>query len=51
MLLEPETFGKQVGGDIIENKKTYLYLKAVAFSNQEEGRIKVYRDPTRRQHR
>jgi geranylgeranyl diphosphate synthase type II len=27
---------KQVGGDIIENKKTYLYLKAVAFSNQEE---------------
>ena len=33
----PETFGKQVGGDIIENKKTYLYLKAVAFSNQEEA--------------
>lgn len=25
----PETFGKQVGGDIIENKKTYLYLKAL----------------------
>jgi len=25
----PETFGKQVGGDIIENKKTYLYLKAM----------------------
>ena len=25
----PETFGKQVGGDIIENKKTYLYLKAI----------------------
>ena len=24
----PETFGKQVGGDIIENKKTYLFLKA-----------------------
>ena len=33
----PETFGKQVGGDIIENKKTYLYLKAVAFSNREEA--------------
>ena len=33
----PETFGKQVGGDIIENKKTYLYLKAVAFSGQEES--------------
>ncbi|MCX7551586.1 polyprenyl synthetase family protein [Xanthomarina sp. F2636L] len=29
---DPETFGKQVGGDIIENKKTYLYLKAVEFS-------------------
>lgn len=25
----PETFGKQVGGDIIENKKTFLYLKSV----------------------
>lgn len=29
----PETFGKQVGGDIIENKKTYLYLKALEFSD------------------
>ncbi|MBC2838429.1 polyprenyl synthetase family protein [Robiginitalea sp. SC105] len=26
---DPETFGKQVGGDIIENKKTYLYLRAL----------------------
>ncbi len=33
---DPETFGKQVGGDIIENKKTYLYLKALAFSNAED---------------
>ncbi|MEY2739025.1 MAG: hypothetical protein RL259_934 [Bacteroidota bacterium] len=31
----PETFGKQVGGDIIENKKTYLYLKAMEFANTE----------------
>ena len=30
----PETFGKQVGGDIIENKKTYLYLKALELSNE-----------------
>ncbi|KDN56665.1 polyprenyl synthetase family protein [Flavobacterium seoulense] len=30
----PKTFGKQVGGDIIENKKTYLYLKAIEFSNE-----------------
>ena len=26
---DPEIFGKQVGGDIIENKKTYLYLTAL----------------------
>ena len=25
---DPQRFGKQIGGDIIENKKTYLYLKA-----------------------
>lgn len=31
----PETFGKQVGGDIIENKKTYLYLKALELANSE----------------
>jgi len=24
------TFGKKIGGDIIENKKTYLYLKAIS---------------------
>ncbi len=33
---DPKTFGKQVGGDIIENKKTYLYLKAVQLCNEEE---------------
>ncbi|MBC8754276.1 polyprenyl synthetase family protein [Kordia sp. YSTF-M3] len=31
---DPETFGKQVGGDIIENKKTYLYLKALKNSSE-----------------
>jgi len=31
----PESFGKQVGGDIIENKKTYLYLKALKFSDKQ----------------
>ncbi len=30
---DPLTFGKQVGGDIIENKKTYLYLKALKQAN------------------
>jgi geranylgeranyl diphosphate synthase type II len=33
---DPKTFGKQVGGDIIENKKTYLYLKAVEYSSVEQ---------------
>ena len=33
---DPRTFGKQVGGDIIENKKTYLYLKAMEFSTSDE---------------
>lgn len=33
---DPKTFGKQVGGDIIENKKTYLYLKAKEFSSAAE---------------
>jgi geranylgeranyl diphosphate synthase type II len=32
----PETFGKQVGGDIIENKKTYLFLKALEFSSEND---------------
>lgn len=32
----PETFGKQVGGDIIENKKTYLYIKAIEFSDDDD---------------
>jgi len=34
---DPETFGKQVGGDIIENKKTFLYLTALARSQREEA--------------
>lgn len=38
----PETFGKQVGGDIIENKKTYLYLKALELSNKEDKERLIY---------
>lgn len=34
---DPETFGKQVGGDIIENKKTYLYLKAIEFADEAQA--------------
>lgn len=26
---DPKTFGKQLGGDVLENKKTFLYLKAL----------------------
>ena len=33
---DPETFGKQVGGDIIENKKTYLYLKALEVATEDD---------------
>lgn len=33
---DPETFGKQVGGDIIENKKTILYLMALKLGNSEQ---------------
>ena len=32
----PETFGKQVGGDILENKKTYLYLKTLELGTEKE---------------
>lgn len=35
---DPETFGKQVGGDIIENKKTFLYIKALEYSDDEDKR-------------
>jgi geranylgeranyl diphosphate synthase type II len=31
-----ETFGKQIGGDIIENKKTYLYLKALEICDEND---------------
>ncbi|CAL2060308.1 polyprenyl synthetase family protein [Tenacibaculum sp. 190524A05c] len=32
----PKTFGKQIGGDIIENKKTFLYLKCLEIANPED---------------
>ena len=33
---DAETFGKQIGGDIMANKKTYLYLKALELSDKEQ---------------
>ncbi|UAB76702.1 polyprenyl synthetase family protein [Mesoflavibacter sp. SCSIO 43206] len=35
---DPKTFGKQIGGDIIENKKTYLYLKALEYLDADKKR-------------
>lgn len=50
----PEAFGKQVGGDIMANKKTFLYLKALQladdstkeklqfyYMNNDKSRLKV----------
>jgi geranylgeranyl diphosphate synthase type II len=34
---DPESFGKQLGGDIIENKKTYLYLKALEMGTPNQA--------------
>lgn len=31
-----ESFGKQIGGDIMENKKTFLYLKALELSTDDD---------------
>ena len=41
---DPYKFGKQVGGDIIANKKTFLYLKALekASEHQKLDLIKLY---------
>lgn len=39
---DPDTFGKQVGGDIIENKKTFLYLKSLEVANEEDKKKLEY---------
>jgi geranylgeranyl diphosphate synthase type II len=33
---DPKTFGKQIGGDIIENKKTFLFLKALELASESD---------------
>ncbi len=33
---DPAKFGKKVGGDIVQNKKTYLYLKALELANADQ---------------
>lgn len=37
----PETFGKQVGGDILENKKTYLYLKTLELGSELQRNLLI----------
>ena len=41
---DPEDFGKQVGGDIIENKKTILYHKVMELgsANEKESLLKWF---------
>ena len=40
---DPKKFGKRVGGDIIENKKTFLYLKALQLSDKnQQDKLKTY---------
>ncbi|MBO0320778.1 polyprenyl synthetase family protein [Muricauda sp. CAU 1633] len=41
---DPKTFGKQVGGDIMVNKKTYLYLKSLekASKDNQDGLLHLY---------
>ena len=33
---DPKVFGKKIGGDILCNKKTYLYINALRLANKEE---------------
>lgn len=40
---DPEKFGKQVGGDIIENKKTFLLINAIRLA-REKGEEKELED-------
>ena len=37
-----QTFGKKHGGDIAENKKTYLYLKALELANEKDRKRLSY---------
>jgi len=34
---DPEKFGKQVGGDILSNKKTFLLIKALELADESQG--------------
>jgi geranylgeranyl diphosphate synthase type II len=38
---DPEKFGKQVGGDIIQNKKTYLLIQALEKAESDQNQQKL----------
>ena len=38
---DPEKFGKQVGGDIISNKKTFLLIKALELAKGEQANSRI----------
>ena len=37
--IDPEKFGKQIGGDIIANKKTFLLLKAFEVADEKQKKV------------
>lgn len=43
---DPKKFGKKVGGDIAQNKKTYLYLKALEVADEvsKKNLLALYQD-------
>ncbi|MFP4469366.1 MAG: polyprenyl synthetase family protein [Bacteroidales bacterium] len=45
---ETEAFGKDIGGDIRANKKTYLYLKCLEQANEQDARklLGLFETPT-----
>lgn len=47
---ELKTFGKMPGGDIAENKKTYLYLKALELASEDDRKrlLRLYSMPVGR---
>lgn len=36
---DAQTFGKRIGGDILQNKKTYLYLKALELADEKQKQV------------
>ena len=39
---DPKVFGKKIGGDILCNKKTYLYINALRLADQEQRAVLDY---------